>query len=90
MVFLHEHPSVNCLRLPFEEDANFGGLCVAALSDHLSVFLEEGSSGGFIHRPTLALPSAAGAAGVASAEDAAELVARLRLPHRPCEVICGR
>ena len=50
--------------MPFKEDANFGGPCVAALSDHLSVFLEEGSSGGFIHRPTLALPSAAGAAGL--------------------------
>ena len=39
-----------------EEDAGFDGPCVAALSDYLSVFLEEGSSGGSIHRPTLALP----------------------------------
>ena len=39
-----------------EEDAGFGGPCVAALSDYLSVFLEEGSLGGSTHRPTLALP----------------------------------
>ena len=38
-----------------EEDAGFGGPCVAALSNHLSVILEEGSSGGPIHRPMLAL-----------------------------------
>ena len=55
-----------------EEDAGFGGPCVAALSDYLSVFLALCTD-----RRLHCLS----AAGVASVEDAEELVKRLRLPH---------